>query len=73
VLAPLPILSKRARFGRVVVEGLREARRLGRREELLWGLSTAESDTATLGWSVDARGVEIVDIVWMLFFRRGGK
>jgi hypothetical protein len=49
-------------------------RRLGRREEaVLSGLSTAESGTVALGRSVDARGVERVEVVWMLFFRRGGK
>jgi hypothetical protein len=50
-------------------------RRLGRREEavVLRGLSTARSGVVALGRSVDARGVERVDVVWMLFFRRGGK
>jgi hypothetical protein len=48
-------------------------RRLGRREEVLRGLSAADSETVTLGRSVEARGVESVEMVCMLFFRRGGK
>jgi hypothetical protein len=54
----------------VLLDGRRDARRLGRREEVLPGLSTADSEAVTLGRSTEARGVETVET---LFFRRGGK
>jgi hypothetical protein len=66
------MLLRRVRVAEVV-EVARLPRRLGRREELLRGLSTADSATVKPGRSVEARGVERVDVVCMLFFRRGGK
>jgi hypothetical protein len=46
------------------------------RDETRPGLSKAgslEAPVTPLEWSMDCRGVEKVEIVWMLFFLLGGK
>jgi hypothetical protein len=46
---------------------------LRRREEVLPGLGAASDPRVMEGTSVDPRGVERLDAVARLFFRRGGK
>lgn len=73
------MLLTRAREVPVVEVGLTVGwleRRLGRREEELPGLPSpppVSDPRGMLGMSTEARGVDTVEIVCMLFFLRGGK